>query len=367
MLPARWLSWLAFVLAHVCLFSLYHYAVATLSCSNYAMVLKYVPFVTSNFLTRVRSWCVWDTPHDALNDFVTLSFPSPLGLISGTQFRAQFKEWQGFDVVNKNSSHRIMHHMWRDRTIPVFAARPWLRYLESWLRCFPPPGWTHVFWTDAELLRFVVEIQPDFLSVYQGFGSNIMRSDSARVLLLSSYGGLYADMDYECFRNFDEVLSSVHSASGLALLQVPVMKGLQNSLMFSRAGHPFWERVKHFLQNQPRFVMSMHSKTGSNLLVAANQDLGFPAILLPDQHFGYSSRKGLGGYTRHHGSSSWSWQNHRTHELRLIAFCGGIVYYLVAFSLMKCICWGSLVKRFRTRFGIPLLLYLSAHLYWFRD
>eukprot|EP00808_Paulinella_micropora_P012721 g34671.t1 len=317
-------SWL-FLTAELLVFALYHHLLSHMRCASYASLLKKIPLVTwpyPKFVDRVQGWCVWDTSRDISKDFVTLTFPNSMSLLSGTDFL------QAAPVTPRSVVPRIMHHVWRDRRVPVFAERPWLLYLRSWLQCFPTPNWTHVLWVDAELPLFVGRYYPDFLDTYLAYDSNIMRSDSARILLLDSFGGLYADMDCECFKEFEQLLIDVGESFGVAALQVPYMKGMQNSLMYSPPGHPLWTRVKYYLEHQRWFTISMHSKTGSNLLVAASHDLGANITMLSDALFGYTSRKETGGFARHHGSSSWSWANHRRYELRIASFLIGLVIYL---------------------------------------
>ena len=65
------------------------------------------------------------------------------------------------------------------------------------------------FYDDQEALDFVETYYPEFLSVYLGYPSGILRADIWRVLVLYKFGGVYADIDVECLRPLDQLLEKV--------------------------------------------------------------------------------------------------------------------------------------------------------------
>ena len=70
---------------------------------------------------------------------------------------------------------------------------------------------------------------------------NIKRFDVARYFILYKYGGIYADMDYECFRNFENLIPQ----NKVSISESPYTQNeyLQNALMISPKEHPFWNKV----------------------------------------------------------------------------------------------------------------------------
>ncbi|HEX4766820.1 MAG TPA: glycosyltransferase [Lichenihabitans sp.] len=141
---------------------------------------------------------------------------------------------------------KLIHQTWRDAEIPErFKA-----FSVSWLRHHP--GWDHRLWTDADLRALVAEREPDFLPVFDGYTRPICRADAGRYILLKHLGGLYVDLDFECFRPLDPLLDGAGLVIGIepdthAALEAPRRRSLARilcpSLIASAPGHPFWDAV----------------------------------------------------------------------------------------------------------------------------
>lgn len=69
------------------------------------------------------------------------------------------------------------------------------------------PGWTHVFWDAASARRLLRERYPWFLPTWENYTSTVLKSDSLRAFLLHAFGGVYLDLDTECFRPMDDSLT----------------------------------------------------------------------------------------------------------------------------------------------------------------
>lgn len=140
----------------------------------------------------------------------------------------------------------IIHQTWKTSDIPEefrFFQRSWVRH---------HPGWEYRLWTDEDNREFIGRHYPWFLPVYDGYASAICRADAIRYFLLRHFGGVYADLDFECLQPFDELLRDTE-----ALLGLEPNKHLEwhrhivgdrtelacNALMASRPGHPFWDHV----------------------------------------------------------------------------------------------------------------------------
>ena len=110
-------------------------------------------------------------------------------------------------------------------------------------------------------------------------------------------GGIYADMDFECLRPFDHVLE----AGKVAVAESPYdHERVQNALLASPPGHPFWVEVARELLRK-RFNPLVVKATGPHVIetvAARHPDM---VQFLPKQQFT------LGGeYARHHNSHSWT-------------------------------------------------------------
>ncbi len=95
---------------------------------------------------------------------------------------------------------RIIHQTWRDEALPE-----WARELtNTWRRHHP--DWSYRLWTDADDHELVRRRCPDLLATYEGYEHPIQRADAVRYLYLHEFGGLYVDLDFECFRPVNELL-----------------------------------------------------------------------------------------------------------------------------------------------------------------
>lgn len=62
------------------------------------------------------------------------------------------------------------------------------------------PRWEHRFWDAKAAEALLREHYPWFLETYKSYTRLVMRSDAMRVFIMHHYGGIYLDMDVECFR-----------------------------------------------------------------------------------------------------------------------------------------------------------------------
>ena len=114
----------------------------------------------------------------------------------------------------------------------------WFECQESWKKHFPSPEYKYVMWTDEDLDEFVKKEFKFFYNTYASYDANIKRIDVARYLILYKYGGIYADMDYKCFKNFYSYLPG----DKISISESPFKSNeyLQNALMASPKGDSFW-------------------------------------------------------------------------------------------------------------------------------
>lgn len=70
------------------------------------------------------------------------------------------------------------------------------------------PGWTVRVWDEGTLTAFIQREHPTWFVDWLGLSSVIKKCDLARLLLLWTYGGFYADLDIEPLRSLDSFLHS---------------------------------------------------------------------------------------------------------------------------------------------------------------
>lgn len=118
----------------------------------------------------------------------------------------------------------------------------WHKCMESWQKHFD--NFQIIVWNDSEDIDcFVRDNYPKYWNLYCDFPLHIMKIDFVRYCLLHSYGGIYADMDVFCYKNFYNELESC-----AYILQAPYgqpnINGknfIENCLMISCQGDEFFE------------------------------------------------------------------------------------------------------------------------------
>jgi hypothetical protein len=146
---------------------------------------------------------------------------------------------------------RILHQTWKDASVP----QPFHRLQQSWLT--HNRDWEYRFWTDEAARRFVAERYAWFLPTYDAYVQPIKRVDAVRYLWMHHFGGVYADLDFECLRPLDPLLAERQLVLGMEpdehVQPWVTARGLHrivcNAFIASAPGHPFWDYVVRRLEH----------------------------------------------------------------------------------------------------------------------
>jgi mannosyltransferase OCH1-like enzyme len=114
----------------------------------------------------------------------------------------------------------------------------WKECQNSWKNNFSEQEYTYMLWNDDDdILNLVCDKFPEYLEIYNSFQYNIIRIDFAKFCILYQYGGIYADMDMFCYKNFYN-----HLVDDLYIVESWENWGekAQNSLMASNQNNNFW-------------------------------------------------------------------------------------------------------------------------------
>jgi mannosyltransferase OCH1-like enzyme len=158
---------------------------------------------------------------------------------------------------------------WRSPSVPT----RWLRMQHSWRRHHP--GWDYRLWTDDDNHAFIAQHYPRFLPLYDAYPEPIMRVDAVRYFWMFHFGGLYADLDMECVRPFEPLLTRRQLVLGLEpdahvepwVRQEGFRRIVCNAVIASVPGHPFWPHLfKMMRESQESTVLN---RTGPFLLTRA--------------------------------------------------------------------------------------------------
>lgn len=172
---------------------------------------------------------------------------------------------------------RIIHQTWQSGDLPSYAGNSWQQLGD---------GWEWRLWTDDDLLELVRSHYPQLEALYLSYPHNVQRADLGRYLVLDHCGGIYADLDTECF-GAPEVLAQERR---VVLSEEPVehahhvmpygMDRLYfNGTMAGPAGHPFWAHLIAFVQRCAHARAHVLESTGPMVLTGAVQSYPDPAGL----------------------------------------------------------------------------------------
>ena len=169
-----------------------------------------------------------DEKHKTLFRGKTKKYERPTTpFITGTDMLTKTHETRFFGSIPK-----IIHQTWKNDKLPS----QWREYFDGWYT--KHPDFLHVLWNDEENLSLVQQFYPEFLDHYNWLPLMIQKTDFVRLMYLHRYGGVYADLDYQCF---DNIVSHLPNTKGVMLVESPLTLSeiTQNSFMIAEAGHPF--------------------------------------------------------------------------------------------------------------------------------
>jgi len=118
----------------------------------------------------------------------------------------------------------------------------WTTSHNSWIKYFPEPEYKIMMWSDDnDIYIFIKNKFPWFYQTFCEYPHNIQRFDIVRFFILYEYGGIYADMDYEVFKNFYDLIPN----DKISIVENGNMFNkkklfLENSLMVSPPKQIFW-------------------------------------------------------------------------------------------------------------------------------
>ena len=121
----------------------------------------------------------------------------------------------------------------------------WITSHNSWLKYYKEPEYKIMMWNDEEdINNFIKNKYSWFYSIYCNYPHKIQRIDMVRYFIIYEYGGIYADMDYECFKNFYDELPSDKISIVEAFHSNTIIRRfnffLENSLIASPKYNNFW-------------------------------------------------------------------------------------------------------------------------------
>ena len=147
---------------------------------------------------------------------------------------------------------------WGDKVDdPEYYPRHFAAWSETWKMYHPE--WEYKRWNQDEERQLIKDDYSWFLPVYDGYmdvpnkeaphysSGNIKKCDAARYFYLHKYGGIYADVDFECLKPFDDIVTGFDFAVGMRGDDEDNPGCYQNSLMMCNPAAPFLDKVFELL------------------------------------------------------------------------------------------------------------------------
>lgn len=141
---------------------------------------------------------------------------------------------------------KIIHMIWiGPRPLP----EKYKPLMESWRKFHP--DWEIKLWTNEDVATMELENQ-DIFDRAVNYG---MKSDILRMEILWRYGGLYVDLDFECYQPFDHL----HHAHGFYCGLHSGACVIGNSMMAAAKHHPLMRMcIDHFKNRSNKEVFATH-------------------------------------------------------------------------------------------------------------
>jgi len=146
----------------------------------------------------------------------------------------------------------------------------WSRCQQSWTERFGDAEYR--FWTDQDLDDLIKTHYPEHYGVYQDFPLSIMRIDFARFCILHHCGGIYADLDMYCYRDF---YPEIQHAAAVVIENPHGNDPIENSLMASEPSHDFWRQCMQLCEQRYQYVRNRHPRLFKDIQsISSDERLG---------------------------------------------------------------------------------------------
>ena len=131
----------------------------------------------------------------------------------------------------------------------------WSKCQQSWLKHFN--NFEYKLWNNEDIDNLIQKQYPQYYQTYSEFPIHIMKIDFARLAILRLYGGIYADMDVFCYKNFYHELTE----ADCYVVENPYGNDpIENSLMASRPNHDFWTQCMNLSTERFKEIKQKNSK-----------------------------------------------------------------------------------------------------------
>ncbi|MBI2775405.1 hypothetical protein HYX58_05350 [Candidatus Dependentiae bacterium] len=218
-----------------------------------------------------------------------------------------FQKAEQFEVDGIMRIPKIIHQIWLGGKLPA----QYEQWCASWKKM--NPEWEYKIWGDDDVESFGM-INKDMFDATNNYGE---KSDIWRYEILERLGGLYADIDEECLRPFDEIHELFDFYVGLQPLDTATLQ-LGIGIIGAAKNHPLLRKTIELMHTR-RGIIPIVLKTGPLFFTEICRNFagtfGLRDVVLPASYLypcGYY-QKGAPrqqwicqeSYAVHHWAGSW--------------------------------------------------------------
>lgn len=126
-----------------------------------------------------------------------------------------------------------------------------------------PQGWWYVQWDQEAATWLITKHYAKYLKMWESVSSVVQRADMLKYFIMHAMGGLYLDLDIECWRPVDAWLEE-----GAEVVLQGTGAGVTNGVFAGVAGHAIWEAA----------LQTVHAAWKRNPDVKGNELAGPPRM-----------------------------------------------------------------------------------------
>jgi hypothetical protein len=128
------------------------------------------------------------------------------------------------------------------------------------------PGWEYRLWTDKDNEELVKNYFPQYFEAFRAIkpGCGGIKSDIARYMYMSAFGGFYFDTDYRMIRPIDEQLLSYPCVLPISRNTEKLFR-LGNASLGSQPGHRFWDDLLAYIFSPAMNVVEAPQSKGEQV------------------------------------------------------------------------------------------------------
>ncbi|KAK6507742.1 hypothetical protein TWF481_006164 [Arthrobotrys musiformis] len=172
-----------------------------------------------------------------LYDFIFAEgLSGPLDVLTTCQqHKPTLKHLDSSQSRKKTTIPNIIHQIWKSSNVSEYSKDPSYR---SWKAVYEPRKYTVKLWTDDEIHELIKVKYPSLLPTYESYPHNIQRADMARLVVVHSEGGIYADLDV-----YPRAVGELQCLQNLGVQAIfgPTVgtTGVSNHFFMAEKGSPF--------------------------------------------------------------------------------------------------------------------------------